>query len=355
MGADFAEGERITVLDLMAQAASSTPGPAPPGPPPGPMSESAPPSAGGDPEALIERVERLSAELEGVADGHARGVAEQLMASVLELYGEGFARVMELVDQAGPAGTGLRDALVEDGVVGSLLLIHDLYPVPLEERVLEALAGVQPYMESHGGGVELLGIEDGVVHLRLQGSCDGCAASAATLELAIEKALREAAPDLEGMEVEGAVQAPAQNGELPGIPLPLAAAAPQPARLSPAAPQPGPAANGGASAGPVSGWLDVDEVAGLPVGVHTVLSLGSGRLLVANVNDTLLAYLDVCAACESSFDGGALEGGIISCPACSARYDLPRAGRSADDTDLQLGPVPLLREGATRVRVALQA
>ena len=295
MGAEFTGGDRVTVLDLMAEAAASTPGPSPAGPPPGPMSE-APPLARSGPEELFERVERLSGELEGVADAHARGVAEELVASVLQLHGEGLGRVMELVEQAGPQGAGLRDALVSDGVVASLLLIHDLYPVPLEERVAEGLASVQPYMESHGGGVELLGLEGGVARLRLQGSCDGCAASAATLELAIKKALMEAAPDLAGLEVEGAVEPPAANGDLSGTPLPLAPAVPRPARLAPAEPEPARAANGGASVGPVSGWLDVDEVAALPAGAHTAVSVGGSELLVANVNDTLLAYLDVCAA-----------------------------------------------------------
>ena len=53
-------------------------------------------------------------------------------------------------------------------------------------------------MESHGGDVELLGLDDGVARLRLEGSCEGCPASAATLELAIKQALEEAAPDLPG-------------------------------------------------------------------------------------------------------------------------------------------------------------
>ena len=41
MAADFADGKRVTVLDLMAEAAASTPESAPAGPPPGPMSEAA--------------------------------------------------------------------------------------------------------------------------------------------------------------------------------------------------------------------------------------------------------------------------------------------------------------------------
>ena len=68
-------------------------------------------------------------------------------------------------------------------------------------------------MESHGGDVELVGVEDGVAELRLVGHCNGCPASEATLELAIRKALEETAPDLDGLEVEGVREsAPAPNG-----------------------------------------------------------------------------------------------------------------------------------------------
>ncbi len=61
-------------------------------------------------------------------------------------------------------------------------------------------------MESHGGNVELLGIEDGVARLRLEGSCKSCRASSSTLELAVRQALEAAAPDLEGMDVEGVIE-----------------------------------------------------------------------------------------------------------------------------------------------------
>ena len=64
--------------------------------------------------------------------------------------------------------------------------------------MIEALDTVRPYMESHGGNVELVGLEDGVATLALQGSCNGCAASRATLELAIKQALDEHAPTSPG-------------------------------------------------------------------------------------------------------------------------------------------------------------
>jgi Fe-S cluster biogenesis protein NfuA/nitrite reductase/ring-hydroxylating ferredoxin subunit len=250
---------------------------------------------------------------------------------------------------------------VDDGVVGSLLLIHDLYPVSLEERVAEGLASVAPYMESHGGGVELLSLRDGVARLRLQGSCDGCAASSATLELAIKKALMETAPDLAGLEVEGAVEPPSANGATSGTPLPIA---PKPARLSPEAPvgPHAPAAPAQAAAPaptgampPVAGWLEVEGIGHLPVGARAAVPAGHTELLVANVNGTLLAYLNACAACQSPLEGGSLEEGVLACQSCGARFDLPRAGRSLSDAALQLAPVPLLRDGPTRVRVALTA
>jgi Fe-S cluster biogenesis protein NfuA len=163
------------------------------------------------PDVLVARVQELEERLDAIADPVAREVAEGLVAAVMDLYGEGLERILRALDEAGPPAAELRGRIVDDGVVGSLLLIHGLYPVDLETRVQEALDGVRPYMHSHGGDVELLGLEDGVARLRLEGSCQGCPASSATLEQAIRQALEEAAPDLQGLEVEGiqaAVRAP---------------------------------------------------------------------------------------------------------------------------------------------------
>ena len=167
-----------------------------------------------EPEALVARVEELTAQLEQIGDPFARAAAEELAGALMGLYGEGLVRIFDAIAEEG--SSGLRERLTEDGVVASLMLIHDLYPVALETRVREALDSVRPYMESHGGNVELLGIEAGVARLRLEGSCNGCPASASTMELAIEQALQEAAPDLEGLVVEGSVPAPATATPGPG-------------------------------------------------------------------------------------------------------------------------------------------
>ncbi len=121
------------------------------------------------PGELLDRVERLSAQLDEVQDAHARELAEELVAAVIAMYGDGLHRIIGAIASSREAGATILDELAQDGAVASLLLIHDLYPVPLAERVVEALDTVRPYMESHGGNVELLGLDDGVATLAAAG------------------------------------------------------------------------------------------------------------------------------------------------------------------------------------------
>ena len=91
--------------------------------------------------------------------------------------------------------------------------MHELHPDSIEARVQQALDEVRPYMESHGGNVELLGVKAGIAYLRLVGSCHGCAASSITLKLAVEKAVQKFAPDLLAIEADGAVEPPPRLAE----------------------------------------------------------------------------------------------------------------------------------------------
>jgi Fe-S cluster biogenesis protein NfuA len=173
------------------------------------------------PEELVERVQELLGSLDEIADPVAQQRVQELIGTVLELYGAGLERVLGIVDDAGDDALPIRQALLDDGVVSSLLLIHGLYPISLEERVLEALDSVRPFLASHGGNVEFLGVEDGVARLRLEGSCNGCPSSAATLEHALKEAIDATAPDLLGLEVEGVVGLEDKADEPEGLSLPL--------------------------------------------------------------------------------------------------------------------------------------
>jgi Fe-S cluster biogenesis protein NfuA/nitrite reductase/ring-hydroxylating ferredoxin subunit len=312
-------------------------------------------------EDLLARVQTLTERVDRLEDPVGRAAAQELVAAVLEMHGVGLAKIGEVLDEAGAAGEEAKQKLVADGVVASLLLIHDLYPVSLEARVREGLEEVRPYMESHEGDVELLGVEDGVVRLRLKGSCDGCPASAATLELAIKEALEKAAPDMAGLEVEGVVAAAQPPAPAPsGIELPVI----QPSGNgvgNDATPSAGsgsaPIEISGSLAGPArhdrsSRWLALDGPT--PVEGEVSRHLVDGRpIVVANVDDSLLAFRDACAACGEPIAGGNLEDGVLDCPACERRFYLPRAGRSMDAEKLLLEPVPLLSSGgAVTVAVA---
>jgi Fe-S cluster biogenesis protein NfuA/nitrite reductase/ring-hydroxylating ferredoxin subunit len=266
-----------------------------------------------EPDQLIARVQELTGRLEDLEDDACRQLAEELTGAVVQMYGAGLERIVELIDDE-----DTRDRLAADELIAGLLMIHDLYPVPLEERVTQALDTVRPYMESHGGNVELLGIEDGIAKLRLEGSCKSCRASSSTLELAVRQALQDAAPDLLGMDVEGVVE----EDEVTGIPLPTLNGAPS--------------------------WHTLDIVP--PEGLSTADVAGMS-LFVANVDGTLLAFRNTCASCGGDLTDAVLDGGALTCPGCGRRYFLPQAGRSMDDDHLQLQPVPLLRE-ADEIRVA---
>jgi Fe-S cluster biogenesis protein NfuA len=165
--------------------------------------------------ARVARVEALLEEIEALRDADAKATATEALQALLELYGEGLARMMASAARLG--GEALLEALAADELVARLLLVHRLHPIPVEARVLQALQEVRPYLEAHGGSVELLGVEDGVARLRLQGSCRGCPSSAMTLKLAIEQAIQKTAPDLVGIEAEGAVES--GSGTTAFIPL----------------------------------------------------------------------------------------------------------------------------------------
>ncbi|MDN3355739.1 NifU family protein [Actinomadura sp. DC4] len=153
-----------------------------------------------DVEEAGARVERLLAEIDDPAD---RDRAEQLVVSLIEVYGAGLARILDMV------GDAAARTLAEDDLVGSLLIVHDLHPQTTAERVRGALERVRPYLGSHAGGVELLGIDPpGVVRLRLQGNCQGCPSSQVTAQMAIERAILEDAPEITEVAVEGVVAGP---------------------------------------------------------------------------------------------------------------------------------------------------
>lgn len=76
-----------------------------------------------------------------------------------------------------------------------------------QRAVQAALAEVRPYLASHGGDMEVVTIEDGLVRLRLHGMCDGCTGAEATLTERVEVAMRDHWIDFRQLETEEATAA----------------------------------------------------------------------------------------------------------------------------------------------------
>lgn len=261
-----------------------------------------------------ERIETLLDELTQGAPPAVMQRVEELLADVMALYGAGLERVMETV------GPDLVRRLADDELVGNLLVLHDLHPDDVDTRVQRALDQVRPYLGSHAGGVSLSKVDEaGVVHLKLEGSCDGCPSSALTVASAIEDAIAMAAPDVVSIETEGVVDS---GPTLLQIQPFVASEAPR-------------------------GWqhLDLD----VPPRTMTSVPLAGGPLLVANLDGTLVAYVDRCPVCAARPSDGRLTGDAATCAGCGSEFDLRLAGRGHGIGEF-LAPVPLLPEhGAWKV------
>jgi Fe-S cluster biogenesis protein NfuA/nitrite reductase/ring-hydroxylating ferredoxin subunit len=271
----------------------------------------------------VARIETLLGEIETLADPNARSKAAEMAQVLLELYGEGLARMMEVVARGEECERTFK-VFAEDELISHLLLLHGLHPLDVETRVVQALEEVRPYLQSHGGNVELLGIEGGVARVRLQGSCDGCPSSTVTLKLAIEEAVLKAAPDLEGIEAEGVTEPPPK-------PATTFVAGPTLRRKEKKQPE-----EDGAS------WTVVGGLPQLSGGGMLLKEISGETVLFVKLEDDFYAYRHLCPGCGESLQGGSLKEAELSCPGCERRYDARRAGRCLDDPQLHLEPIPLL-------------
>jgi hypothetical protein len=173
------------------------------------------------PETLAEqmhRVAELVAALERQPLPAARVAAQELTRTLLALHRAGLARLLDglrLLDDGEP----FLIAAARDELIGGLLLLHGLHPVPALDRVRDALDRLEPSLRTIGATVVLQGVADGVLSLRIDAEGHESAGAAQAL---IEQALVDAAPDLTALAFEGAGDRHG-NGAGTRIPLPIRA------------------------------------------------------------------------------------------------------------------------------------
>lgn len=254
-----------------------------------------------------------------------KAVAElDALVETLERDGDERALLLlQLVDAIHrPALERIAAGDTSDPIAQALLQMYDLERPDDEVVVEEALDEVRPYIHSHGGRVDLLGVTDGVVELRMSGSCAGCAASAMTLRRGIEEALRQRYPgfrEVVAEEVESD-QAP-RLLQIENLRKPV--------------------------------FVDAAAASDLEPGELTAAELDGIDLLLANFQGEIYALRDGCPVDGHSLGGARLTAeGVIVCPWHNCAYDVRSGARVDGETGDGLGVVPVaMRNGTVQVAV----
>jgi Fe-S cluster biogenesis protein NfuA/nitrite reductase/ring-hydroxylating ferredoxin subunit len=280
-----------------------------------------------------DRIEVLLGELRSQASPEVGAKVEEVIGLLVELYGAGLERILEVVNEDAEAAAPLLKRFTDDKFIESLLVLHGIHPVDVDTRIEAALDQARPYLGSHAGGVEYLGVdENGVAHLKLEGSCHGCPSSTVTVKLTLEQAIAEAAPEVIRVEVEGVAEAP--TGPSPSL-LQIQT-------------RPGAESNGGDAADAAGSWMPVDAVGLLP-GEKRIQMVEGMEVLICSAVGNLYAYRNACASCGASLQDAALLDEALRCSRCGTLYNVRLAGRSvhtSDGSSVHLDPLPLLQDEA---------
>ncbi|BBZ20288.1 NifU family protein [Mycolicibacterium gadium] len=280
-------------------------------------------------ESLARRVDDAAAALEGL-DESSRAVADEVKAAVEAIHRAGLVTIVQRL-RSDDAARAVLFELVDDPVVHMLLSLHGIVRPDPMTHANRVLVTVRPQLQSHGGDVVLVRIEDGTAFVRLDGACNGCSMSSVTLRNLVESALVEGVPSITGVEVLPNEPSPTL------IPLESLRIGPDPAS---------------------EGWVKVGPTASLPDDDLTTLSLSSASgdlvdIIVVNAGRRLSAYRNECAHEGLPLDNAVLDiaNGTLTCPWHGFCYDAT-SGECLSAPGAQLEQVPLrVDSGDVWVRV----
>jgi Fe-S cluster biogenesis protein NfuA len=151
----------------------------------------------------MQRIGGLVQEMESIADPAVRAATKGLVQSLMDLHGAALEKALDIVAEAGEPGMSIIDRMGRDSLVSSVLILYGLHPDDLETRVVKAVDKVRPQLRKQGCEVELLGVNDGAIRLRVETGSHTCGSTAKTLHASLEGAMYDAAPDLASLVIEG--------------------------------------------------------------------------------------------------------------------------------------------------------
>ncbi len=159
----------------------------------------------------MQRIGGLVQEIEAIADPAVRATTKGLVQSLMDLHGAALEKALDIVADAGEPGMGIIDRLGRDALVSSVLILYGLHPEDIEPRVVKAVDRVRPQLRKQGCEVELLGVNDGAIRLRVETGSHTCSSTAKTVQETLEGAMYDAAPDLSSLLIEGLEEKPASG------------------------------------------------------------------------------------------------------------------------------------------------
>lgn len=276
-------------------------------------------SDGADQEDLVRDLERLE-QIVSTWPAEQQATVSALRRTIEDLQKGAFRQMIRTVRDA-PGGLPALRAAVDDPWVFNVLNYHGLLAKPepsLHDRVEAALESVRPTLAGHEGGVTLVDVEPPEVRIRLTGSCDGCAVSTLTVKLGIEKAVRDAAPEIERVVVVDGVQT--REGSPASSPFEVP-------------------------------WADAIAEVDVPEGGMVSVELPRASVLLTRQQGTIKAYPNACPHLGMPLDTGELVDGILQCRYHGFRFVL-QSGECITAPEVALPSYPVeIRDGRVRVQV----
>lgn len=241
-----------------------------------------------DVRMLAEKIDEYVQALFNHPELMVREATHQMLDGIDALHREAFGRIIAALAER----PELRERMTEDPVIQLVFELYGLWHEDDMATVDRALASVRPYIESHGGEVEVLGINDGVVRLRLAGACHGCSGSTITLKRGIETALREHYEKFKEMIVEQSVP-DVETGTISLLERTFEK--------------------------PI--FLEALPLVELPDGEMRGVILGDARVLLVCCGTEIYAYKNACMESPLPLDLGRLDGAVLHCSWHGCSFD----------------------------------
>lgn len=255
-------------------------------------------------------------------DSASRDVALGLKAAIEDFHRPALVKIVKTLKED-PKGKELLFELVDDPDIRAVFTLHGIIKADPVTRANSVLLQIRPYLESHGGDVEVVRIADGTAYVRLHGNCNGCSMSSVTLQEGVAEALIGGLEEVDRLEVVEDTPTAAF--------IPVSAVG----RRSPEE----------------AGWVEGPAATDVVEGEIFRLDIDDDSFVIINADNRLAVFRNECVHQGMTLDGGLLDDGILTCPWHGFKFEAS-SGECISAPGAQLSQVPTrVEDGRVWIRV----